>query len=514
MNQHTTLANGGTMGYWKKALVTAALVVCLGVMGGSVLAFDFSSVEENITEFTLDNGMKFIIMEDHSAPVVSFVLQADVGGVNDPKQAMGLSHFWEHMAFKGTSEIGTKDIKKERKAMEKLDNIYAELRAERAKGSKADSVKLQTLEENFKAAQEEAESYAAINEFSLIVEQEGGVGLNAGTGYDNTTYYYSFPSNKLELWFYLESSRFSDPVFRQFYKERDVITEERRMRVESNPTGRMVDEFLHAAFRAHPYGQALIGEMSEIEHYTKEDMLAHYEKYYVPSNMVAAIVGDVDPGEAKKLAEEYFGKLPKKEKPERLIIVEPEQKATRRVVIPETSQPMLIMGYHRPAATDPDDVVYDAIADYLGQGRTSLLYKNLVSDMKIATSASAFASFPGNKYPTAFGIFVVPAKDVTAEECEKEVLVQIDKLVNQPIPAEELENIKARAKANLINTLGSRNGMAQSLASYQTLYGDWRELFKSLDKVNAITAEDIQRVAKETFTDKNMTVASIKTVEE
>ncbi|MEZ5360426.1 MAG: pitrilysin family protein [Candidatus Zixiibacteriota bacterium] len=502
------------MSYWKKALVTATVVVCLGVMGESALAFDFTSVEDKITEFTLDNGMKFIVMEDHSAPVVSFVLQADVGGVNDPKEAMGLSHFWEHMAFKGTSEIGTKDIKKERKAIEKLDNIYAELRAEQSKGAKADSVKLQTLTENFKAAQEEAESFANINEFSTIVEQEGGVGLNAGTGYDNTTYYYSFPSNKLELWFYLESSRFTDPVFRQFYKERDVITEERRMRVESNPSGRMVDEFLHAAFRAHPYGQALVGEMSEIKHYTKEDMLNHFRTYYVASNMVAVMAGDVDPKEVKTYAEKYFGKLPKVDKPDNLIIVEPEQKATRRVVIPETSQPMLIMGYHRPAATDPEDAVYDAIADYLGQGRTSLLYKSLVNDMKIATNASAFASFPGNKYPTAFGIFVIPAKDVTAEECEKEVLNQIDKLINEEIPAEELENIKARAKANLINTLGSRNGMAQSLASYQTLFGDWRELFKSLDKVNAITAEDIQRVAKNMFSVKNLTVASIETVEE
>ncbi len=502
------------MSYWKKALVTATLVVCLGAMGGSVFAFDFSSVEEKVTEFTLDNGMKFIVMEDHSAPVVSFVLQANVGGADDPKEGMGLSHFWEHMAFKGTSEIGTKDFKKEKKAIEKLDDIYAELRAEKMKGDKADEVKVQTLEENFKAAQEEAESFAKINEFSLIVEQEGGVGLNAGTGYDNTSYYYSFPSNKMELWFYLESSRFTDPVFRQFYKERDVITEERRMRVESNPTGRMVDEFLHAAFRAHPYGQALVGEMSEIKHYTKEAMLAHYQKYYVASNMVVAIVGDVDPGDAKKLAKKYFGKLPKKDKPESLIIVEPEQKATRRVVIPESSQPMLLMGFHRPSNTHPDDVIFDAIADYLGQGRTSLLYKSMVNDKKIATNASAFASFPGGKYPSQFGIFVIPAKDVTAAECETEVLAQLDILLNEPISEEELTNIKARAKANLINSLGSRNGMANNLVAYHSMFGDWREMLKTLDQVNAVTAEDIQRVAKEIFINTNMTVASIETIEE
>ena len=497
----------------RKALRATVLIVCLGVLGGSALAFDFTTIEDKISEFTLDNGMKFIVMEDHSAPVVSFVLQANVGGVDDPKQAMGLSHFWEHMAFKGTSEIGTKDYSKEKKAMEKLDNIYAELAAEQAKGANADSVKLKNLQESFKAAQEEAESFAAINEFSTIVEQEGGVGLNAGTGYDNTTYYYSFPSNKLELWFYLESSRFSDPVFRQFYKERDVICEERRMRVESSPIGRTVDEFLHSAFRAHPYGQALIGEMSEIKHYTKQDMLEHYRKYYIAPNLVAAIVGDVNPAEAEKLAKKYFGKLPKVEKTDRLFIVEPEQKATRRVDIPESSQPMLLMGYHRHEGTHPDDPIYDAIADYLGQGRTSLLYKDLVKDKKIATNASAFSAFPGSKYPTEFGIFIMPAKDVTAAECETEVLAQIEKLKNEPIPAEELEYIKARAKAGLINGLASRNGMAQALASAQTLYGDWRELFTSLNKVNAITTEDIQRVANEMFQESNLTVASIETVE-
>ncbi|MCK5125933.1 MAG: insulinase family protein [candidate division Zixibacteria bacterium] len=498
----------------KRTLVTVLTFICLGVICGSAFAFDFSSVEDKITEFTLDNGMKFIVMEDHSAPVISFVLQANVGGSDDPKDAMGLSHFWEHMAFKGTSEIGTKDIKKERKALKKLDAVYAELRLEQDKGIKADSVKLQTLEESFEAAKEEAESFVEIAEFSLIVEQEGGVGLNAGTGYDNTTYYYSFPSNRLELWFYLESSRFSDPVFRQFYKERDVIQEERRMGVESSPTGRMVDEFLHAAFRAHPYGLALIGEMSEIKKYTKEDMLAHYQKYYVASNLVAAIVGDVDPKEAEKFAKKYFGKLPKKDKPKNLIIVDPVQKATRRVVIPEKSQPMLLMGFQRPAGTHPDDVVYDAIADYLGQGRTSLLYKNLVNEQKIATNAMAFASFPGSKYACQFGIYVIPAKDITAAECETGVLAQIDQLLNEPIPAEELENIKARAKANLINSLASRNGMANNLVGYQTLYGDWRGLFKSLDEVNAVTAEDIQRVAKEMFVNTRMTVASIETIEE
>lgn len=490
------------------------LAVCLVAFGGSLFAFDFSTVEEKISDFTLDNGMTFIVMEDHSAPVASFVLRAGVGGADDPKQYAGLAHMFEHMAFKGTSEIGAKDYKKEKKALEKLDAIYAEMRAEEKKGEWADEAKLADLTEKFKAAQEEAESWVEVNEFSLAVEKSGGVGLNAGTGYDQTSYYFSFPSNKLELWFYLESSRFTDPVLRQFYKEKEVIKEERRMRLDSSPMGRLVDEWGHAIFRAHPYGRSLVGEMSEIHNYDKATALEFYRTYYVASNLIVAIVGDVDPGEVKELAEKYFGKLPKMPRPTQLIIEEPEQKAERRVAMPDESQPMLLMAYHRSSYTHPDDPVYDAIADYLGQGRTSLLYKNLVKEKKMATQASAFGAYPGGKYPSAFGVFVIPAKGVTANECEIEVLTEIDRLKNELIPEEELEKIKARAKANLVNGLSSRSGMASQLTTMEGIFGDWRDLFKSLDKINAVTAEDIKRVANDCFTRKNRTVAWIETIEE
>jgi len=499
------------MGKERFALGIALLLLFLGMVGGNLNAFDFSTVENKITDFTLDNGMKFIIMEDHSAPVISFVLQADVGGADDPKQAMGLAHMFEHMAFKGTSEIGSKDYKKEKKALDKLDKLYWELKAEQQKGDQADETKLADLQEKFKAAQEDAESWAEINEFSLAVENAGGVGLNAGTSYDNTTYYYSFPSNKLELWFYLESSRFSDPVLRQFYKEKEVIKEERRMRLDSSPVGRLVDEFLHAAFRAHPYGEALVGQMSEIDNYNKDIAMKFFKTHYVPSNMVVAMAGDVNPKEAKKLAEKYFGKLPNVPKPKRLTLEEPPQKAERIVIVPDESQPILLMGYHRPDVLSNDDVVFDAIADYLGQGRTSLLYKDLVKERKIATQTQAFSAFPGNKYSSEFGIFVVPAKGVSATECEPEVLAQIEKLKTDLIPQEELEKIKARAKANFVNGLASRNGMANQLVTAQNLYGDWHELFKGLDKINAVTAEDIQRVAREYFVPTNSTVAYIET---
>jgi len=491
-----------------------ALTLLLGIAGSSLWGFDFSSIKNNISDFTLDNGLKFIVLEDHSAKVASFITLVDVGGADDPKGYRGLAHVFEHMAFKGTDQVGTRDYKAELEALEKLDAVYYEYREEEKKGEMADSTRLVALKTEFEEAQKLAEELVEVNEFSVIVDREGGVGLNAGTGYDQTMYYCSYPSNRLELWFAMESRRFVKPVLRQFYKEKEVIKEERRMTVETSPIGRLVEEFLGLAFKAHPYGVSLIGPMSDIHNINKKAAMDYFRKYYVPSNMIVAIVGDVDPERVEELAEEYFGDLPLSPEPDRVLTEEGEQDAERRVAVFDNSQPFLLIGYHRPSITHPDDPVYDAIADYLGQGRTSLLYENLVKDKKVATNANAFAAFPGSKYACQFGIFIVPAQGKTAEDCEAEVYAEIEKLKNEPIPAEELEKIKARAKAGFVNQLSSRTGMASQLAMHENFYGDWRAMFNSLEKINAVTAEDVQRVAKECFSRTNRTVAYIETIEE
>lgn len=502
------------MGLRRMTLGMTVLAVLLTAAAGHLMGFSFATIEQKISDFTLDNGLKFIVMEDHSAPVVSFVTLADVGGADDPQGYGGLAHVFEHMAFKGTDEIGTEDYAAEQVALDSLDAIYKELRAEELKGPQADSAALAALTAKFEAAQQRCDSLVVDNEFSIIVEREGGIDLNAGTGYDETSYQSSFPSNKLELWFALESRRFAHPVLRQLYKEKEVIKEERRMSTESSPVGRMVEAFLGKAFSVHPYGRPLVGTMADIGNVDKETAMAFFHKYYVPSNMIVAVVGDVTPKEIHRLAVEYFSSLPKVPEPERVMIQEPKQTEERRAVVADKSQPFLLMGFHRPSMLNSDDPVYDAIADYLGQGRTSMLYKNLVKEKKIATSASAFSSFPGSKYACQFGIFVVPAKGMTAEQCEAEVESEVEKLKSIVIPIEELNKIKARAKASFVNQLSSRLGMAGQLVSYQNLFGDWRALFNTLDKINAVTAEDIQRVARDLFTKENRTVAYIETTKE
>jgi predicted Zn-dependent peptidase len=479
----------------------------------TVSGFDFSELENSVTEFTLENGLKIIVMERHEAPVISFVTFANVGAVDDPKGYTGLAHMFEHMAFKGTTTLGTKDIKKERELIAVEDSVFLELRAERKKGRLADSAKIEALEAAYDEAREASYEYVVPNELGNVVEREGGIGLNAGTGYDFTVYFMNFPSNRLELWMALESERFLNPILREMYKERDVVAEERRMRTDSNPFGRLFEEFLAVAFKAHPYGIPVIGHMSDIQNYSRPAGRAYFEKYYSPSNLTVAIVGDVKPKDVKKLAEKYWGRLPRRSAPERIATVEPEQLGERRVVLEDPSQPIYLVGWHIPEGIHPDRPALDALVDYLGQGRTSLLYKNLVKEKKIAMNVAAFAGFPGDKYPSLLGTFAMAASGHTNEECETEIFKEVEKLKDELISEEDLAKIKARTKASLINQLDDNQGLAFQLAGYHVFWGDWRELFQELDRINAVTAEDVQRVAKKYLTKKNRIVGMINTEE-
>ncbi|MEE9288723.1 MAG: pitrilysin family protein [Bacteroidota bacterium] len=470
----------------------------------------FKAVEERIVEFTLDNGLKFLVLPRREAPVVSFVTYADVGSADDPKGQTGIAHLFEHMAFKGTPTIGSKDFKKEKAAIQKVDRAYAKLKGERLKGEKADAEQLKVLEEEFEAAQEVAAQYLERNEFLTVIERAGGVGLNAGTGNDMTVYFYSLPSNKIELWFSLESDRFLNPVLREFYTERDVVMEERRLRIESQPIGKLVEEFLSVAYKAHPYGVSGLGHMSDLQNITREQAEEFFQEYYVPSNLTIAVVGDVDAGEVQRLAKTYFERIPGGPKRLPISTTEPPQRGQRRFAIEEQSQRIIVIGYHKESITHKDNAVFDAISDILSAGRTSRLYRSLVRDKKVATIAGGFSGFPGEKYPNLFLFFAFPAPGHTNEECEKAIDEEIERLKTELVDEGTLKKAKTRARANLVRQLNSNQGMASQLATYEMLTGSWRDLFQQLDKVNAVTAEDIKRVANEYFTIKNRTVGMIE----
>lgn len=490
------------------------MVACLLFLTASAaLTFDFSTLEKAVTEYTLDNGLKIIILERHDAPVASLVTFANVGGVDDPKGYTGLAHMFEHMAFKGTTTIGTTNLKKELAAMKVEDSIWYELRAERKKGLQADSVRLKELTKAFDEAIEAANQYVIPNAFAAILEKEGGVGINAGTGMDQTVYLVSLPSNKLELWMAMESERFINPVLRQMYRERNVITEERRQVLDNNPIGRTIDALKSAAFTAHPYGIAIIGHMSDIKNYTRDAALKYYNEHYVASNLTLAIVGDVKPDNVIRLAKQYWGQLPNRPAPGRVATIEPEQQGERRVALEDPAQPLFAVAWHVPQETHPDWPAIEAMMDYLGQGRTSLLYMNLVKDKKIAANVGAFPGYPGSKYPCLSLVFALPSPEHTNEECEEQIFAEVEKLRETLIAVDKVEKIKARAKSSLINRMSSNLGLAIQLAGYQAGWGDWRELFHQLNRINAVTPEDIQRVAREYFTKNNRTVATLNTIE-
>jgi predicted Zn-dependent peptidase len=488
-----------------RCLVTVLLLVTFAA------AQDLASFEKRTTVKKLANGLTVVICERPEAPVFSFFTHVDAGSVQDPMGKTGLAHMFEHMAFKGTDTIGTTNYPAEKVALAKVETAYAAYIAERDKPVGRDEEKLKALQKEWQEDITAAQKYVKPNEFTQILESNGAEGLNAFTDEDETAYHYSLPENRLELWAYLESERFLHPVMREFYKERNVVIEERRLRTDSSPVGRLLEQFTTAAFQAHPYHRPTIGWMSDLNTFSATDAKNFFDKYYVPSNMVVAVVGDVKAAQALPIIEKYFGRLPTRPTPDERTTTEPPQNSERRVVLEDASQPIYLEGYHRPSFRSPDDAVYDAIADLMSDGRTSRLYRALVRDKKIASDSAGFTGLPGNKYPHLFAFYAIPLPGHKPEQMAVAIHEEIERLKTQDISDEELKMIKTRAKANLIRGLDNNEGLAFQLAIYQSRYGDWRELFRSVDRIDKVTKADIRRVANQTFVPTNRTVGIIET---
>lgn len=487
------------------------LPAVLGLAAASCAAQDLKSFEQRITTRVLPNGLTLLVCERPEAPVFSYTTFVDAGDVNDPSGESGLAHMFEHLAFKGTSEIGTTDYAAEKVALARVEAANDAYEAEYLKPVGRDDKKLEELKLAFLQAQEEAHKYVIPNQFTDVAERNGAHDLNAGTGLDETTFYWSMPENRLELWAWLESSRLADTVPREFYKERDVVVEERRMRTDSSPEGRLFEQFLATAYVAHNYGRSGVGWPSEVSQISATEAMAFHRKYYIGANIVVAVVGDVEASEALPMLERYFGRVPGGPKPEEMTTVEPRQFAEKTVTIHDPSQPLYMAGYHRPGYRDPDNAVYDAISDILSNGRVSRLYRSLVRDQQIAAEAEGVSPYPGDKYPSMFVFFAAPNPGHTVREIGDAIGKEIERLKTSDVSDEELAMFKTRARADLLRGLADNQGLANDLAEYQTRYGDWRELFLHLDKVDKVTKADIRRVANEVFVASNRTTASIET---
>jgi predicted Zn-dependent peptidase len=467
------------------------------------------SLEEQIKEFTLENGMKVLILKRDFAPVVSLSMRFKVGAVDEFEGETGTAHLLEHMLFKGTETLGTKNYEEEKKILDALDELAIKIDQEMQKGDQSDQDSLASWREQLQALQQEHKKWVIKDEVSGIYEKNGSEGLNASTGYDVTTYKVSLPANRIELWARIESDRMANPVLREFYSEREVVREERRQREETNPQGKLMEAFLKTAFSEHPYRRPIIGWDTDLKYLQREKVEQFFRRYYSPNNAVVTLVGAVNPDEVIKIIEEYFGSIPAQEIMRTVEIAEPEQLKQRRIEVEFDANPQVMIGYHKPTLPHFDDYVFDVIDILLSSGRTSRLYKTLVEEKKIAVSIGTNNGFPGVRYSSLFAIFATPRNPHTTEEVEREIYKQLELLKTQAVTPYELTKVKNSLEAGFIRSLASNAGLAAKLSYYQTVAGNWRYIEEHSKQIAKITAEDIKRVAAQYLIDTNRTVATL-----
>ena len=493
--------------------VAAALLLA----GAAHLAQAADKPQINVQELTLGNGMRWLLYEHHDAPTIAAGWVAHVGSVNERPGITGISHLFEHMMFKGTRTIGTKDIAKDLQIIAEQEKVRAEMRAEmtrlreRLRRGEIDDVarpenqteRYRELDKKFDELVKQQRENIVKDHMDQIYTRNGGEALNAGTSEDWTIYFVRLPRNRLELWSWLESDRLLNPVFREFYSERDVVYEERRMRTESTPLGKYDEAFTALFWDAHPYGWPVVGWPSDLPAITKEDADLYFGLYYAPNNLTGVLVGDFEAAEVKPVLERYFGRIPRgKSDPPEMVTEEPKQLAEKRYLAEAETSPTVRIWWHGATFVHKDQAALDLLSDVLS-GRTGRLYKGLVRGREVANEVSA--SVDPRKYSGIFQLEAVVKDGKDPGEVEKAIDEEIARLQKEPVPAEELQKVRNQAKANSFRRLSSPFSIAIQLLIYDGL-GDWRYMNTSAEKLDAVTAADLQRVAQAYLTRENRTV--------
>ncbi len=523
-----------------------------------------------VEEFTLDNGMKFLLVPRTEQPNhIAAGWVAKVGSVNERPGITGISHFFEHMMFKGTTTIGTRDPSKDAEFMDKQRAIHekilgliwteqykrykageiddpwnpvndtpelAKLRSELKnlvsiqQGTKnaeriakleseisnlkqatpPDAARIETLEGEKKRLDAEQKAAATIvkNEFDSVYTRLGASGMNAFTTNDLTFYFINVPSNKFELWAWMESDRLRDSVFREFYSERDVVHEERRLRTESTPTGIFEEQFDAMFWESSPYHWPVIGWTSDLNSYTREEADRYFNIYYRPNNLIGVVVGDFKPAQIKPVIQQYFGRLtPGQQPPPPVVTLEMAHNAEQRLYAECDCQPQIEVRYHTVPFNHADSFTLEMMSGVLND-RTGRLYKSMVEGKKIASSASTATTGLGgpSKYAGYFSFFGEVKGEAAPEQLEQAWYEELERLQNEPVGERELQKVKNQAAADAFRRLQSNFFLMLQVGYYEGL-GDWRFINESPAKLQAVTAQDIQRVAKTYFDPKNRSVA-------
>jgi len=495
------------------ALLASTLPVAASAQTGSA---QFGGPEDTpatplpVREVTLDNGMRFLILPREGAPTASFVLQFGIGGVHERPGQTGIAHLLEHMLFKGSTTVGTHDVDAELALFPRIDATHDTLLVAR---DAEDAAEVARLSERLRVLEDSARVYVDSNAFDRILTREGAQGLNAMTTSESTIYYVEMPANRLELWFVMEADRMRDPVFREFYSERSVVLEERRMRVDASPPGTLYERHLEAAFRVHPYGQPVVGHMRDLERISRRDLAEYHRRYYTPNNAVVAIVGNVDPGHVEALARRYFGSIPAGEPPPPVTAVEPPQAEERRIEVPWDAEPMVRIGWHVPSALAEDAAPVELLTSLLTGGRTARLHRRLVLEERVATGV--FSSIgPGSRFPGLMQIDITPRSPHTPEVIEAMVYEEIARLAEEGPTDREIERVRNQVAAGGVRRMQSNLGLAFQLAESVSLWGDWRETFRSVERIRTLTPEDVRRAAARYLVEGNRTVATLRRQDE
>lgn len=479
-----------------------------------------------VRAITLDNGMRVLLLRREGAPTVSFVMRFGVGGVHERLGTTGVAHLLEHLLFKGTESIGTTDVDAERRFFARADSVHERLLVLRSRevsdppivagdpeATRALEAERVALEAALTALEDSARSYVDSNAFDRILSRAGARGLNATTTSEATSYFVELPANRTELFFALEADRMANPVFREFYTERDVVMEERRMRVETNPGGALYEAHLDAAYSVHPYGQPVVGHRSDLETLRRSDIAAYYRDFYGPNNAVLAVVGYIDLDQVEGWARRYLGSIPAGREPPTVFAQEPPQRGERRVEVEWDAEPALRIGWHVPTVSHPDAAALAVLSAILTGGRTARLHRRLVTDGRLA-SAVYSSMGPGDLYPRLFQIDATPLHPTSTRELEAVIYEEIAGMAAEGPSDREVERVRNQIAAAAVRRLQSNFGLALQLSDSESLFGDWRATFRSTERLRDVSAEDVQRVAARYFDPSNRTVATLVTVRE
>ena len=485
-----------------------------------LLAFPARAQKVPVIERTLANGMKLLMVERHDDPSVAGGWVAHVGSADERPGITGIAHLFEHMMFKGTPTIGTKDYKKDLEIIAAQERVREEMRKEDVKlramlrrGEIDDLLKPENktpryrdLEREFTDLIAKQREILVKNEFDRIYTTGGGSGMNAFTTPDMTGYFITVPANKLELWMWMESERLLRPVFREFYAERDVVFEERRMRTEATPLGRVEEAFESLFWESHPYGWPTVGWPSDIPAISKAQADEFYALYYAPQNITLILVGDFKAADAEKLAAQYFGRIPRgKSAAPDVVTLEIKQAGEKRLNAGADANPTVDILWHTPAFGHKDTHALTVLGSVLS-GRTGRLYKGLVLGSKTATEV--FARQDSRKWAGVFNAGGESKDGHTPEDVEKGIYAEIEKLKSADVPAEELQKVKNNFAASEYRRLSANMPILMQLIRTDGL-GDWREINEAGPKLQAVTAADLRRVANTYFTKENRAVAIV-----